>query len=283
MFDEMTRDHEKRPAGTHGAGAGAAAAWRSSATATGWPESESDGRANAYEHFLLEGADWDLYDRICRAVDFPRTVSRGLLGHFAGPTSLGWEAFDLWLGREAMERVFGRYLVDAISDVIADSPRRTDVAPELRDVARLLVGPSAAEFFWIDPDPQPDSLARRGLAPYGVLIEDPGGDEEHYIEGCERLGMPERIPEGLIVHVAGPCKDGFRVFDCFRSEDDYRDWYQVVTESIDAIGAAHGRQTKARIREIPLKHVIVNPSLSGGGYLDARNAAGGPSPERPHA
>lgn len=227
------------------------------------------GHAMAYGEYRVPGVGWSFYDRICRQIGFPRSIAPELLGHFAGLTGGGLEVIDLWRDSEAMERVFGRHLVDSISSAIAATVPRPDVEPELREIARLIVGPAAAHYHEVDPDSTEDSLARRGLEPLGALIEYLGGGERDYLEGCARLGIPESLPEGLVLHVAGPCNDGWRVFDCFDSPAEFRSWHEHVAKVIGAVDDEAGREQTSKYREIKLKRVIVSPQLTGGGYLPA--------------
>jgi hypothetical protein len=227
------------------------------------------GRAMVYGQYRVQGVGWDFYDRICRGIGFPRTIIPELLGHFAGSTEDGWEVIDFWRDGESMERIFGSHLVDSISNAIAETVPRPDVEPEQREIARLLVGPAAVHYYEVDRESTEDSLARHGLEPFGAMLEYLGGGERDYLEGCARLGVPESLPEGLVLHVAGPCKDGWRVFDCFNSADELRSWHAHVAESIKAVDEEAGRAQTFKYREIKLKRVIVNPALTGGGYLPA--------------
>ncbi|MBK5230432.1 MAG: hypothetical protein JJE27_04585, partial [Thermoleophilia bacterium] len=145
------------------------------------------GHATAYDHFRVQGVGWDFYNRVCRRVGFPRSIAPELLGHFAGFFDGGWEVIDLWRDGEAMERVFSRHLVDSISSVIAETVPRPDVEPELRAIARLVVGPGTANYHEADPESTAESLALRGLEPLGVVTEFLGDSEPEYLEACARL------------------------------------------------------------------------------------------------
>lgn len=230
-------------------------------------ESPVLGQAVTYGHFCIPEVGWDFYEEICRQVGFPRVRASEILGHFAGSSDEGWEVIDLWDDANAMERVFSRFLVDAISTTVAGSTNRHDVQPDQHRIARLIVGPAAPEYSEIDADLSRDALAGRGQAPVGVLIERLGGDETDYLRGCELLGFPKFMPQGLVVHLAGPSKDGWRIFDCFDTTDDMRRWHEHVADAIENVAAGASRDPSRVIREITFKRLFVSPDLGGGGYL----------------
>ncbi len=223
--------------------------------------------AVTYGHFRVAEVGWDFYSEVCRLIGFPRNVAPELLGHFAGETDTGWEVIDLWDEPGAMERMFGHFLADAISQTIADSPSRSDIQPDQHRIARLIVGPSASRYGEVDPESGEDALSRAGHEPIGVMFEDLGGGESDYLRGCERLGFPETLPEGLIIHVAGPCDDGWRVFDCFDDLASMDRWHRRVSETIGRIAEEGSWPRRYRMRRVEVKRLFVNPDLTGGGYL----------------
>ncbi|MBI5311503.1 MAG: hypothetical protein HZB14_10850 [Actinobacteria bacterium] len=221
--------------------------------------------ARLYGHLLVEGGTERFYDRICDHLGFPGQVSPALLGHFAGPTEGGWEVIDVWPEEHAMEHVFSRYLVDAVSAAMQQTGERFDVEPEMREIARLVVGPSAARYS-LDKGAREKS-ALRGVRPIGALIENLGGGEEEYLLGCKLLGFPEHVPDGLVLHIAGECDDGWRTFDCWNSAEQCDAWFAHVAEAIKTVDGGTGTMSQARFRRIELVRAFVNPHLTGGGYL----------------
>lgn len=223
------------------------------------------GLARMYGHFRVPGGSERFYDRICEQMNFPAEVSPGLLGHFAGRIDGGWEVIDLWREDEAMEHVFSRYLVDAISSAIELTGERVDVEPEMREIARLVVGPDAAEHA-LDRGAG-EKTAARGVHPIGVLIENLGGDSSDYMYGCDLLGFPASSPDGLIVHLAGECADGWRVFECWESAEHCAAWYEHVEPTIAHVDRKFGRVGRPLIHQVELVRAFVSPHLTGGGWL----------------
>lgn len=222
-------------------------------------------RAELYWHFAVDGASELAYDRICDQVGFPNHIAPGLLGHIAGPSPTGWELIDLWSSAESMEHVFSNYLVDAISGTIRRYGDRFDIEPETRAIARLIVGPAAADFS-LEAGAR-EKCADRGVHPVAVVIEHLGGGEAEYLAGCELLDIPRKLPEGLIVHMAGPSKDGWRVFDCWDSAAHADAWGIRVREAIAEIDADSGIMASARIRRFEPVRAFVVSELAGGGHL----------------
>lgn len=221
--------------------------------------------AETYWHFAVKGGSELSYDRICDQIGFPRRIAPGLLGHFAGPYEKGWELIDLWTDGESMERVFSDHLIEAISAVTHNHGERFDVEPEVYEIGRVIVGPAARRF-----TPEAGALAKcseRGVRPVAVFFEHLGGGESEYLSGCDLLGFPGRIPEGLIVHVAGGTSEGWRVVDVWESAAHADAWNAEVRTTIAAIDAGSGLMSSARFRQIELVRAFVMPELSGGGQL----------------
>lgn len=218
-------------------------------------------RAAVYGHYRVDGVGWDFYDRICRNAGFPETVPSKLLGHFAGESADGWEVLDFWTDARAMEALFTSVMVDAISGAIAETGVRSDVEPEIRDVKRLVIGSAASDFLTPLDDFSEDALENRGLSPVAMLIENLGGDESDYLRGCELLDFPALMPEGMIIHAAGPCNDGWRVFDCWTSAKCRDLWYSHVAAAVARVDAEGGRAVEPTIRGIKIKRLIFNPEL----------------------
>lgn len=56
------------------------------------------------------------------------------------------------------------------------------------------------------------------------LLDNPGGTEEAYRKMNRQMfgGQegPDEMPQGLIIHTAGPTETGFRLFDVWESRED---------------------------------------------------------------
>lgn len=83
----------------------------------------------------------------------------------------------------------------------------------------------------------------------------------NYLRGCELLNFPALIPEGMLLHAAGPCEDGWRVFDCWTSAAQQHHWNRHVAASIATVGTEGGRATEPVIRSIKIKRLLFNPAL----------------------
>lgn len=218
-------------------------------------------RAAVYGHYQVDAVGWDFYDRVCRTAGFPESIPPKLLGHFAGETGDGWEVLDFWTSAQAMESLFTNVMVDVLSEVIAETGVRSDIEPEIREVSRLVIGAAVANYLAPLSDTSETALADRGLAPVATMIEHLGGDETDYLRGCELLDFPALMPEGMIVHAAGPCEDGWRVFDCWTSAAHRDLWNSHVAEAIAKVDTEGGRAIEPTIRSISIKRLLFNPEL----------------------
>lgn len=232
---------------------------------------ESVAEALAYGHYTVQECDWELYNAICRGVGFPRSVAPGLLAHFAGGFSGGWEVVDLWTNRQAMEFLFAESMVDSISRALAQAPSRPDIEPELRDVGRVVIGPAAEPFHEIDWQLEETSLAERGLHPVGIVIEDTGGTAEDYFAVSEALGFLDSTPEGMIVHVGGPSNDGWRGFDVFDTRANLEAWHRHVARELERARERSDHVRVPRIRHIEMRRVFVDPRLRGNAPMAPRS------------
>lgn len=217
-----------------------------------------------YGHFRVPGGSEHFYDRVCELMNFPATIAPGMLGHFAGPIEIGWEVIDIWRENEAMEHTFSQHLVDAISSAIEQTGERFDVEPEMREIARVVLGP-AANNHRLD-DGADRKCSERGVRPVGVVIDSPAGDLDGYLRTCEHLNFPDDIPAGLVVHLAGECEGGWRIFDCWDSDAQCDDFMRKVLEAIDVATGGLGR---AEVNRFDLTRAFLSPLLTGGGYLPA--------------
>lgn len=225
-------------------------------------ERPAAGLAKMYGHFRVADGTERFYDRICEHMNFPATISPGLLGHFAGPIEGGWEVVDIWREDDAMEQVFSEYLVDAVSAAIEKTGERVDVEPEMRGVARVVVGPAAGRHRVEQGAGR--KCSERGVQPVGVTIDTPRGDAAGYLRGCEFLDFPAQMPDGLVVHLAGECESGWRVFDCWDSAEKCDEYMRRVERAIDFAKTGSGGVS---VHRFDLTRAFVSPLLSGGGYL----------------
>ena len=57
--------------------------------------------------------------------------------------------------------------------------------------------------------------------PIGILAEMQGMTAEMYDALNDAMGFPEQVPDGLLMHLAGPIDGGFRVVDVWESREKF--------------------------------------------------------------
>lgn len=91
-----------------------------------------------------------------------------------------------------------------------------------------------------------------------AFVQDVAASWELY----ERVAAPtmEPLPEGLLLHVAGPTDEGFRVINLWKSEHDWRRFQRErLAPAIAALGGpAH---PEATFRELRAEHLLVGDAL----------------------
>jgi hypothetical protein len=55
----------------------------------------------------------------------------------------------------------------------------------------------------------------------GVVLEVPGGSQEQYEQVIAAAFPGDKLPEGWVVHIAGPTPRGWRVINVVPSKDDF--------------------------------------------------------------
>jgi hypothetical protein len=55
----------------------------------------------------------------------------------------------------------------------------------------------------------------------GLVIAVPGGTQQRYDAVFEALDLTEQKPEGLLLHIAGPVEDGWRIIDVWESRESF--------------------------------------------------------------
>jgi hypothetical protein len=101
---------------------------------------------------------------------------------------------------------------------------------------------------------QRKSRASEKVVPY-VLVQDVASTWEQY----QRVTAPtvEPAPQGLILHVAGPTADGFRIIDVWESKDA---WERFSEERIAPALAALGGPARPEptFRDFDAAHVVTS-------------------------
>lgn len=96
---------------------------------------------------------------------------------------------------------------------------------------------------------------RRSPASSGAVAHAVVQDVSATWEQYERVTAPtiDPAPKGLILHVAGPTDDGFRVIDVWESRDA---WGRFHADRVaPALSAPHGRS--ATLRDLHPRHLVV--------------------------
>ena len=80
--------------------------------------------------------------------------------------------------------------------------------------------------------------------PIGMLFDGPGITREQYEEMNDQMfgtQQPDNLPEGLIIHTAGPTADGWRIFDVWESREAFaRFMEEQVMPVAEAMGLPQG-------------------------------------------
>jgi hypothetical protein len=96
-----------------------------------------------------------------------------------------------------------------------------------------------------------------------VLVEDVAASWERY-EAIAR--SVERAPTGLVLHVAGPTDEGFRIVEIWESEAAWRRFEPDLRAALGSTGAAMSPRTA--VRDLRAVHEVVGNGWSG--LLDPR-------------
>ena len=81
-----------------------------------------------------------------------------------------------------------------------------------------------------------------------------------YLATAATLGWPP--PEGLVLHVAGPTEEGFRMIGIWDSRES---WHRFRDDRLRAIfeSIAAGSRTQPTYRELGIAHVLSGPHARG--------------------
>jgi hypothetical protein len=88
--------------------------------------------------------------------------------------------------------------------------------------------------------------------PY-ALVRDVPATWEDYRQVAAALG--ERAPEGLIVHVAGPTDEGFRMIDVWESREAWERFNSALLQPI-VDRAVEQRRVEPTLRELKVEHLL---------------------------
>ena len=85
-----------------------------------------------------------------------------------------------------------------------------------------------------------------------VFVQDTAASWEHY----QRLAacVTDPVPQGLIVHIAGPTDEGFRVIAMWESEHDFR---RFLAERLETAAAGDRAGPEPTFRDLHPAHVVL--------------------------
>jgi hypothetical protein len=90
-----------------------------------------------------------------------------------------------------------------------------------------------------------------------ALVEDIPASWERYQVIARSLG---RAPRGLLVHVAGPTDEGFRIIEVWESEADWLAFSSQLEAALDSVEVVAIRTT---VRDLRAVHVVIGDAWPG--------------------
>jgi hypothetical protein len=92
-----------------------------------------------------------------------------------------------------------------------------------------------------------------------ALIEDVPASWEQYDHMARSVGQ---VPVGLLLHVAGPTDEGFRIIEVWESEAD---WLRFSADHDTALGSVDPVVTARTVfRDLRAMHVVIGAGLAPG-------------------
>jgi len=104
-----------------------------------------------------------------------------------------------------------------------------------------------------------------------AIVEDIPASWEHHAAVAP---TGDRIPRGLLLHVAGPTDEGFRIIEIWRSEADWQRFALKFKDAVDSIDPVAGRRTV--VRDLRAPYLVV-----GEGWLDEARTFGPAAQQAP--
>ena len=104
------------------------------------------------------------------------------------------------------------------------------------------------------PTPGSQSLPFKVPGARYAVVQDVPASWDAYLERVEAIGAP--LPEGLLVHVAGPTDEGFRMIEVWESQaawERFRD--ERLAEVLDH--SLRLRQTHTTIRDLMVQRLFL--------------------------
>jgi hypothetical protein len=90
----------------------------------------------------------------------------------------------------------------------------------------------------------------------GLRVKFEGGTQEQYEAVNAQAGVEENLPEGLILHAAGPIEDGWGVIDFWESRGHFDRFFESrIVPAIQELGD-RAPQAPPDIKEFPVHNII---------------------------
>ena len=91
-----------------------------------------------------------------------------------------------------------------------------------------------------------------------ALVKDVFASWEHYGEIARSL---ERLPRGLLLHVAGPTDEGIRIIEIWESEVAWRQFARDLEGALGSVDPDVG--TRTIVRDLRAVHLVAGEALRG--------------------
>jgi hypothetical protein len=88
--------------------------------------------------------------------------------------------------------------------------------------------------------------------PIGLIIEWPGGTQEQYDALMDELQFGGVLPEGELLHAAGPMPGGWRIVDIWHAREDFD---RLVEQKLGA-ALQKVRVTEPKVTEFPIHNIL---------------------------
>ncbi len=95
-----------------------------------------------------------------------------------------------------------------------------------------------------------------------AFVEDIAASWEHY--GRYAAAFEGPLPDGLVIHAAGPTDEGFRIIEVWESDEA---WQRFRTDRLDP-GAEGVAQVPPTFRALRTRHVVQRPAPPGRGIAE---------------
>lgn len=157
--------------------------------------------------YRFGGVSIEQVDRYYELINFPRRMPADNYAHLAGVLEDEIVMIGLWSSDRIAKRAFETTRQE-VTAALTGSGSDTAVDRESHPVQRLLFGEAIDEFRADRAHTDPNCV--------GYVIDLPATDSRAYDLICDQMNFPGDLPAGLLLHVAGPVGDVWRVTSVWR-------------------------------------------------------------------